>query len=86
MWRWLYAWLTGGKLVELYDPNYAQPGYTKTAARTEHWHKSVAHKLADNRMVAWVYWYSRVGGVVLLPDGVIAPESASDYIKRWREG
>lgn len=79
MFRKLFALLTGGICVELYNS-------------VEHRiHKSIAYRRNVYRndfsveagLAAHVYWVSRISEVLLLPEGRV---QGLHYITAWREG
>lgn len=84
--RWLWAKATGGTLVQLYSPRNLRQGYDRHDPAIPKWIPTISYRLADGRQVARVYWFAKVGGVVLETGGRINPDSESSYITEWREG
>ncbi len=72
--RKLIAFLTGGQLVRLED--FQNEVYETIAYRD----------YLRNCYYARVYWYDKVGHVILLDGGDVDARSKSSYIHNWREG
>ena len=66
---WIYALLTRGQVVYLLD-------YTKS------FYISVAYDQFDGTSQAYVYFFTRVGPVTLLPHGLLL-EKNDEYIHKW---
>jgi hypothetical protein len=68
---WLFALLRRGRVIILTDHEGTE-------------YRTIARARPDGSVRAHVFWFCKVGSVILKEDGTVDPMSYSSYIRTWR--